>query len=175
MTSESERDYKLVVRWLALLIGMGIAVNALAIVGKARGAEASDQWDTLQQQRPPLLLSKAAGNRDTASRGVAGGRPSMCPPVLWCGCWLATYKNITDRKQWRDLWLVRNWLNVGVPAPGPAPGVIAIYARGKNGGHVGIVTAVLGPSRIVLLSGNDNNAVRERERSTKGIIGYRYL
>lgn len=53
--------------------------------------------------------------------------------------------------------------------------MIAVFARGKRGGHVGIVKAVVGPGKIVLLSGNDGNAVRTRARSTRGIIGYRRL
>jgi hypothetical protein len=39
--------------------------------------------------------------------------------------------------------------------------------------HVGIVVAVSGPGRIVLLSGNDGGAVRQRERSSRGVIAWR--
>jgi hypothetical protein len=33
--------------------------------------------------------------------------------------------------------------------------------------------AVHGPGRIVLLSGNDGGAVRQRERSSRGVIAWR--
>lgn len=92
-------------------------------------------------------------------------RPPACPPRAWCGCYLAHYLGIPDRA----LWLARNWARVGSPAPGPAPGVIAVWRH-----HVGVVTSVAGPGRIVLLSGNDGRAVRERERSTRGVIAWRY-
>jgi hypothetical protein len=59
---------------------------------------------------------------------------------------------------------------VGTPAQGPAPGVVAVWPH-----HVGVVTSVPGPGRIVLLSGNDGHAVRERERSTQGVIAWRYV
>lgn len=102
----------------------------------------------------------------------ADERPELCPPQDWCGCWLATYLGIKDKKQWRELWVARNWATYGEPADGPAPGVIAVYTRG-TGGHVGIVTAVKRAGFVVLKSGNDNNAVRERERSTEGVIAWR--
>jgi hypothetical protein len=65
--------------------------------------------------------------------------------------------------------LARHWASFGSPAHGPAPGVIAVWPH-----HVGVVTGVPGPGRIVLKSGNDGHAVRERERSTRGIIAYRW-
>ena len=100
-------------------------------------------------------------------------RPEQCPSQDWCGCWLATFLGINDHKQWRELWVARNWATFGKPADGPAPGVIAIYGRG-TGGHVGIVTAVSRrPGFVILKSGNDNNAVRERERSIEGVIAWR--
>ena len=32
----------------------------------------------------------------------------------------------------RKLWLARNWLRVGRPAAGPAPGVVVVFARGRE-------------------------------------------
>ena len=75
----------------------------------------------------------------------------------------------------RKLWLARNWLRIGRPAAGPAPGAVAVYARRGRSGHVGIIKRVINSTTIVLLSGNDGGAVRERERSTTGVIAYRLL
>jgi len=116
------------------------------------------------------ISSRASDNKPTQQ---ANDHPEQCPEHEWCGCWLATYLGIQDRKLWRELWVARNWASYGKPADGPAPGVIAIYGRG-TGGHVGIVTAVSRrPGFVVLKSGNDNGAVRERERSTEGVIAWR--
>jgi uncharacterized protein (TIGR02594 family) len=103
-------------------------------------------------------------------RVVQYGPPPGCPARAWCGCWLQKHLGLNDR----SLWLARNWARIGSPAGGPAPGVVAVFARGR-GGHVGIVTGVPGPGRIVLLSGNDGRAVRERERSTRGVIAWRHV
>lgn len=93
------------------------------------------------------------------------GKPTDCPS-RWCGCWLGKHLGINDR----SLWLARNWARVGRPAHGPAPGVIVVWR-----GHVGKITAVEGPGRIRVLSGNDGRAVRERVRSTAGVIAYRFV
>lgn len=85
-------------------------------------------------------------------------------PGRWCGWWLRQYLGVRDRAYN----LARNWSHYGSPASGPAPGVIAVFAN-----HVGIVTAVPGPGKMVLKSGNDGHAVRERERSTRGVIAWR--
>jgi hypothetical protein len=70
----------------------------------------------------------------------------------------------------RRLWIARLWAGVGSPANGPAGGVIAVWPH-----HVGLITENLGGGMIRLLSGNDGHAVRERVRSTRGVIAYRSL
>lgn len=117
------------------------------------------------------LVSFSAPTKFSSATKFAA-RPAGCPARAWCGCWLALH---TYGKHVRGLWLARSWARIGRPASGPAPGVIAVYARGRRGGHVGIVRRVIGPGRIVLLSGNDGRAVRERERSTRGVIAWRRI
>ena len=91
------------------------------------------------------------------------GRPAGCPARSWCGCWLASHLGISDR----SLWLARNWARVGHSAGGPQVGAIVVWRH-----HVGKVTAVDG-NRIRVLSGNDSKMVRERWRTTAGVIAYR--
>ncbi len=103
-----------------------------------------------------VIFLAIVGATPTAS--IANDRPELCPSQDWCGCWLATYLGIMDQKQWRELWVARNWATYGRPANGPAHGVIAVYGRG-TGGHVGIVTSVRRAGFVVLKSGNDNGTV----------------
>jgi hypothetical protein len=97
-------------------------------------------------------------------RAVTSGQPPACAGIAWCGCWLRLHLGISDVRLNR----ARAWAGIGRPANGPAPGVIAVWPH-----HVGIITADLGRGLIRLLSGNDGHAVRERARSTRGIIAYR--
>lgn len=96
----------------------------------------------------------------------AEARPSGCPHA-WCGCWLAMQYGFTGAKA-RTLWLARNWARL-FPHTHLAPGTVAVFARGKRGGHVGRVEGVR-PGAVLLTSGNDGRAVRTRWRSTRGLI-----
>lgn len=86
-------------------------------------------------------------------------------PAAWCGWFLRQKKGIADRAYN----LARNWARLGTPAPGPAPGVVAVWRH-----HVGEVRDVR-PGQILLLSGNDGHAVRERWRSVRGVIAWRWV
>ncbi len=92
-------------------------------------------------------------------------RPRGCPRA-WCGCWLMHHLGLTDQR----LYLARRWAAVGDNAGGPGAGVIAVWPH-----HVGLIVAAIAPGRILVLSGNDSRAVRQRARSTRGIIAYRKL
>ena len=86
-------------------------------------------------------------------------------PRAWCGWWLRHHLGVADRLYNE----ARAWAHYGHRASGPAPGVIAVYPH-----HVGIVVSVPGPGRMVMKSGNDGHAVRTRERSTRGVIAWRW-
>ena len=86
-------------------------------------------------------------------------------PARWCGWWLRQKLGVADRR----FNLAREWARFGSPASGPCVGCIAVSRS-----HVGIVTGIPGAGRIVMLSGNDDGAVRERERSSRNIIAWRH-
>src|SRR5688572_9369880 len=77
-------------------------------------------------------------------------------PRMWCGWWLAQHLGYKDKR----LHYVLNWLDDKrfTRVDGPAVGQIAVFRRGKGGGHIGIVKGVPGSGKVLLLSGNDGNA-----------------
>jgi hypothetical protein len=99
-----------------------------------------------------------------AAAGSISARPQRCSGIPWCGCWLRLHLGLDDVR----LNLARAWASMGSAAFGPASGVIAVWPH-----HVGLITENLGGGMIRLLSGNDGHAVRERVRSTRGVIAYR--
>lgn len=141
--------------------GRGIATSGSVVPNSARSRHRS------QQVRAGISrhsVSRAGRHVHTKTANVGDPRPRA-----WCGWQMRQWFHVADRAYN----VARKWASWGSPARGPAPGTIAVFAR-RGGGHVGIVTGVPGPGRIVLKSGNDGHAVRERERSTRGIIAYRW-
>lgn len=114
----------------------------------------SDAGENFERQSPAIYR-----------RAASGRRPVGCPH-RWCGCWLAGHRGYSGAHA-RRLWVARAWAREGRPASGPQVGAVVVWRH-----HVGIITAVDG-RMIRVLSGNDGNAVRDRWRSTAGVIAYR--
>jgi hypothetical protein len=85
-------------------------------------------------------------------------------PRAWCGWWMRQQIGVADR----TFNLARAWARFGTDAHGPAVGAIVVWRH-----HVGIITGRT-DSGWVVKSGNDGRAVRERERSLRGVIAYRW-
>jgi hypothetical protein len=127
-----------------------------------RSAKAAPRAVSRYGAPEPSLTWTATALVDRA-KTYLGGRPANCPARAWCGCWLASHMGISDR----SLWLASNWARVGHSAGGPQVGAIVVWRH-----HVGKIKAVDG-GRILVLSGNDGRAVRERWRTTAGVVAYR--
>lgn len=84
-------------------------------------------------------------------------------PHAWCGWWMRHHLGVADKRYN----LARNWAHYGTPAPGPEIGAIVVWRT-----HVGIITGATSTGWVVK-SGNDDHAVRERERPLRGAIAFR--
>lgn len=107
----------------------------------------------------PAVLAVAAQYRGTNPTG----RSSQ-----WC----AAFANLVLRRTGHSgtgSAVARSFAHYGSAAPGPAPGVIAVWRH-----HVGFVIGTEGPGRIRVVSGNHSRRVGEGVYPTRGIIAYRY-
>ncbi len=95
---------------------------------------------------------------------VSSAEASDPRPHAWCGWWLRHQLGVADRAYN----LARNWTRYGTRASSAAIGVVVVWSH-----HVGIITGRTA-SGWVIKSGNDGHAVRERERSLRGVIALRY-
>ena len=84
-------------------------------------------------------------------------------PHAWCGWWMRHELGVADRAGNLARW----WAHYGVRAAGPAVGVLVVWPH-----HVGRITGQT-ESGWIVKSGNDGHAVRERERSLRGVIAFR--
>lgn len=98
-----------------------------------------------------------------------------CPRHLGCGCNLANYFHIAG-KQWRQLWVARNWSHVGQSAWKGCVGCVAVLSRGRHGGHVGIVRHYDANGNPVIYSyANARLGWTTTTYSARRVIAYRSL
>lgn len=97
--------------------------------------------------------------------------------TAWCGtfvadCFLET--GITPVKGWAG---ARNWINFGVHLTNPAVGCVAVFWRdtpSSGKGHVGFVVGKDALGNLMLLAGNQGNAVTIKPISKARLVGYRW-
>lgn len=92
------------------------------------------------------------------------GQPKGCPKA-WCGCYLAHYMGMPERK---DLWRARNWAKIG-RSTRPKIGAIVVWRN-----HVGVIVGKR-KDGWVIRSGNDDNKIRVRVRPVNRAIAFRTL
>ena len=93
--------------------------------------------------------------------------------VAWCMAFTNAMLERAGYRGTRSL-LARSALIWGRKLEKPTVGAIGVFPRGKVWqGHVGIVSKV-GPGYVMLISGNQQDAVTEKKYLTKGALGWRW-
>ena len=127
-----------------------------------------------QQRLHDAVDAAVAGGADFRTLIAEARRHLGTNPTTRARLWCARFMNfVLQRTGYRGTGsdLAMSFAKYGHQISRPRVGAIAVMRR-KDGGHVGIVTAVPGKGRIVLLSGNDGRRVRERVRSTRNVVAY---
>lgn len=129
-------------------------------------AETTDQASGKRGLRATEGRRTAVRGREArkASQRAPQGQIGDPRPRAWCGWWLRHHLGVGDRAGNLARW----WARYGGNAHGPAVGAIVVWPH-----HVGIITGRT-ESGWVVKSGNDGHAVRERERSLRGAIAFRW-
>jgi uncharacterized protein (TIGR02594 family) len=90
---------------------------------------------------------------------------------LWCADFLNLVLQKSGMKGTSSS-MAKSFASYGTRLSGPKVGAIAVIARGRNAGHVGIVTGVDDGGNPVIISGNHNNTVAEATYSRGRVIAY---
>lgn len=67
----------------------------------------------------------------------------------------------------------RSYSTWGIPIPQPVLGCIVVFSR-AGGGHVGFVTGLVDDGRLLVLGGNQANAVSISPFDRNRVVGYRW-
>jgi uncharacterized protein (TIGR02594 family) len=94
----------------------------------------------------------------------------------WCAAFVGSILELCDIKSSRSA-AARSYQNWGVKLSKPIPGCIVVFWRGSPkgySGHVGFVTRVTKDGHLVVLGGNQGDAVNEKAFATDRVVSYRW-
>ena len=117
---------------------------------------------------PPA--SGRSSNIVAEARRYLGGNPTG-RSSLWC----ARFMNmVLQHSGYRGTGsdMANSFAKYGQRVSGPQVGAIAVMARGRRGGHVGIITGIDAKGNPIMISGNNGNRVREAPISRGRIYAY---
>ena len=91
----------------------------------------------------------------------------------WCGTFVAhcvKSANLPIPKNWMR---ARDWLTIGTTILKPCVGAIVVFSR-DGGGHVGFVVGKDSNNNLMVLGGNQGDAVKVSPFNLTRVIGYRW-
>lgn len=112
----------------------------------------------------------SSSNVVAEARRHLGGNPTG-RGRLWC----ARFMNmVLQHSGYRGTGsdMARSFASYGQRVSGPQVGAIAVMARGRGGGHVGVITGIDAKGNPIMISGNNGNRVREAPISRGRILAY---
>jgi uncharacterized protein (TIGR02594 family) len=89
---------------------------------------------------------------------------------LWCGAFMDMVLKRTGHRGGGNL--ARSYARYGIRVGSPQVGALAVMARGKGGGHVGVVSGLDAEGNVIVVSGNHNNTVAESVYPRSRIFAY---
>ncbi len=119
-----------------------------------------------------------------STAGLAWGAPSWLAiaegykgtnPTRKNSLWCADFMNLVLTKSGMkssNSSMARSFANYGTRLSGPQVGAIAVLARGKRGGHVGIVKGIDARGNPIIISGNHGRRVGEGTYPRNRVIAY---
>lgn len=91
----------------------------------------------------------------------------------WCGTFAATCLTEAGLTPPKDWYRATAWLALPVSLPRPAYGCIVVFTR-QGGGHVGFVVGKDKAGNLMVLGGNQGDAVNIRPFALSRVAGYRW-
>lgn len=104
------------------------------------------------------------------------GHPVYKDDTAWCAAFLGAMLERADIRSTRKL-TARSYMTWGQPTDNPKPGDIAVFWRNDPAswqGHVGFVVSV-SDTNVVVLGGNQRNAVTEASYDRARLLGFRTI
>lgn len=91
----------------------------------------------------------------------------------WCAAFVSAVLELAEIQSARTGW-ARSYLKWGTKIGAPAVGCVVVFERGPNAGHVGFVVGRDQSGNLMVLGGNQSNAVTVAPFSRARVLGYRW-
>lgn len=91
----------------------------------------------------------------------------------WCATFVGAMLEASGVAGDRSAW-ARDYLKWGVKLEKPVVGCVAVFSRSGGGGHVGFVVGKDADGNLMILGGNQSDAVNISPKSTTRLLGYRW-
>lgn len=91
----------------------------------------------------------------------------------WCGTFVAACMQECGVVLPRHWYRAKGWLEWGMQLAEPAVGCVVVFER-QGGGHVGFVVGRTTAGNLLVLGGNQGNAVSKAEFPLSRVVGYRW-
>nr|DAT03235.1 MAG TPA: Tail associated lysozyme [Caudoviricetes sp.] len=92
----------------------------------------------------------------------------------WCGTFVAHCAREADRALPKYWYRAKDWLNTGTRLDKPAYGCVVVFDR-AGGGHVGFVVGKDKHGNLMVLGGNQGNAVNIKPFAISRVAGFIWL
>jgi uncharacterized protein (TIGR02594 family) len=148
-------------------------VKSVVAKSRVKTARAARKARVVEAQPEAAYASAPASSSSLvaeARRYIGSGNPTR-RRSLWCGAFMNLVLERTGHKRGPSD-LAKSFTRYGQRVSGPQVGALAIMSRGRNGGHVGVVSGVDANGNVIVVSGNHNNRVAEAVYPRRRIFAY---
>lgn len=151
-------------------INMGNAYPAAHTAKSRRAIRAANAYASTSAVHPGAMRDVGGTGIVAEARRYLGTNPTG-RSSLWCAAFM---NMVLERNGYRGTGsnLARSFANYGRRVSGPQIGAIAVMSRGRNGGHVGVVSGIDANGNPIIISGNHNRRVAEATYSRSRIYAY---
>jgi len=91
----------------------------------------------------------------------------------WCGVAMAAWMQEAGFKPPAAWYRAKAWATWGIPLSKPVTGCVVVFTR-QGGGHVGLAVGQDSEGRLMVLGGNQGNAVRVAAFDMGRVVAYRW-
>lgn len=182
-----DRHKKTLASLLIATFALGtFATSAHAINDGAGNATSGGKRERFVNNEPLEQLNRSRSDAAEAAAQVPGAAALLLEALRWRGrtakqiglpsqLWCADFMNFVLRRagtKGTQSRAARSFLQYGKILDGPRVGAIAVFYRGPNNGHVGVVRGTDGEGNPIVVSGNHGPTVTQSTYPKARVLAY---